>query len=345
MIEIDGSYGEGGGQILRNTIALSTITKKPVKITNIRANRPNPGIKAQHYVAIKSIQKLCDAEVEGLEIGSSKITFYPGEIKGGRYRFDIGTAGSITLVFQACILASVQTKKPIKITLTGGTDVKWSPAWDYFEHVFLPLLHKTGVDVKPHLVKRGYYPKGGGEAEIEIKPIETIKPLKLSDHQVFSEVKGIVHIGSLPENISTRIKHTVIKTLLKKAFMTSIKIDKSKTLSPGTGVTLWAESKDTILGVAVLGEKGVTSEEVGEKAVLNIIREIESGATLDVYAFDQLLPYMVLACKNGVSSCKIRELSNHASTNMWLLQQFFDVDFEALQNETNIHIKIRRKHL
>ena len=345
MIEIDGSYGEGGGQILRNTIALSTITKKPVKITNIRANRPNPGIKAQHYVAIKSIQELCDAEVEGLEIGSSKITFYPGEIKGGRYRFDIGTAGSITLVFQACILASVQTKKPIKIKLTGGTDVKWSPTWDYFEHIFLPLLHKTGVDVKPHLVKRGYYPKGGGEAEIEIKPIETIKPLKLSDHQEFSEVKGIVHIGSLPENISTRIKHTVIKTLLKKAFMTSIEIDKSKTLSPGTGVTLWAESKDTILGVAVLGEKGVTSEEVGEKAVLNIIREIESGATLDVYAFDQLLPYMVLACKNGESSCKIRELSNHASTNMWLLQQFFDVDFEALQNETNIHITIRRKHL
>ena len=345
MIEIDGSYGEGGGQILRNTIALSTITKKPVKVVNIRANRPNPGIKAQHYVAIKSIQELCDAEVEGLEIGSSKITFYPGEIKGGRYRFDIGTAGSITLVFQACILASVQTKKPIKIKLTGGTDVKWSPAWDYFEHVFLPLLHKTGVDVKPHLVKRGYYPKGGGEAEIEIKPIETIKPLKLSDHQDFSEVKGIVHIGSLPENISTRIKHTVIKTLLKKAFMTSIEIDKSKTLSPGTGVTLWAESKDTVLGAAVLGEKGVTSEEVGEKAVLNIVREIESGATLDVYAFDQLLPYMVLACKNGVSSCKIRELSNHASTNMWLLQQFFDVDFEALQNETNIHITIRRKHL
>jgi len=344
VIEIDGSYGEGGGQILRNTVALSTITKKPVKIVNIRANRPNPGIKAQHYVAIKSIQELCDARVEGLEIGSSELTFYPGEIKGGKYRFDIGTAGSITLVFQAFILASVQTKNPIKITLTGGTDVKWSPTWDYFQHVFLPLLTKTGIDVKAYLIKRGYYPKGGGEAEIEIKPTKTVKPLRLSDDQEFTEIKGIVHIGNLPDNISTRIKHSVIKTLLKHAFMTSIEVDKSKTLSPGTGITLWAESKDTILGSAVLGERGITSEEVGEKAALNIIKEIESGATLDVYAFDQILPYMVLACDKGESSCRIRELSNHASTNMWLLQRFFDVDFEALQNETNIHINIRRKH-
>ncbi len=344
MIEIDGSYGEGGGQILRNTVALSTITKKPVKIVNIRANRPNPGIKAQHYVSIKSIQELCDARVEGLEIGSSELTFYPGEIKGGKYRFDIGTAGSITLVFQAFILASVQTKNPIKITLTGGTDVKWSPTWDYFQHVFLPLLTKTGIDVKAYLIKRGYYPKGGGEAEIEIKPTKTVKPLRLSDDQEFTEIKGIVHIGNLPDNISTRIKHSVIKTLLKHAFMTSIEVDKSKTLSPGTGITLWAESKDTILGSAVLGERGITSEEVGEKAALNIIKEIESGATLDVYAFDQILPYMVLACDEGESSCRIRELSNHASTNMWLLQRFFDVDFEALQNETNIHINIRRKH-
>jgi len=344
VIEIDGSYGEGGGQILRNTVALSTITKKPVKIVNIRANRPNPGIKAQHYVSIKSIQELCDARVEGLEIGSSELTFYPGEIKGGKYRFDIGTAGSITLVFQAFILASVQTKNPIKITLTGGTDVKWSPTWDYFQHVFLPLLTKTGIDVKAYLIKRGYYPKGGGEAEIEIKPTKTVKPLRLSDDQEFTEIKGIVHIGNLPDNISTRIKHSVIKTLLKHAFMTSIEVDKSKTLSPGTGITLWAESKDTILGSAVLGERGITSEEVGEKAALNIIKEIESGATLDVYAFDQILPYMVLACDEGESSCRIRELSNHASTNMWLLQRFFDVDFEALQNETNIHINIRRKH-
>lgn len=341
MIKIDGSYGEGGGQILRNAIALSTITKNPVKIVNIRANRPNPGIKAQHYVAIKSIQEMCDAEVEGLEIGSSELTFSPGEIKGGKYKFDIGTAGSITLVFQACILATVKTQESITITLTGGTDVKWSPTWDYFEHVFLPLLSKTGMNVKAHLIKRGYYPKGGGEAKIEIQPIETIKPLKLSDNQEFTEIKGIVHIGSLPDNISNRIKHSVIKTLLKKAFMTSIEVDKSKTLSPGTGVTLWAESKDTILGAAVLGEKGVTSEEVGEKAALSIVKEIESNATLDIYAFDQILPYMVLACENDESSCRVRELSNHASTNMWLLQQFFDVNFEAVQNETNIHIKVR----
>ena len=142
MLHIDGSQGEGGGQILRNAVALSVLTNKPVEIENIRANRPNPGIKAQHYIAIKSIQELCNAETKGLEVGSDKLIFSPGEIKGGRHKFDIGTAGSIVLVFQASILASLNISEPVTINVTGGTDVRWSPSWDYFEHVFLPLIKK-----------------------------------------------------------------------------------------------------------------------------------------------------------------------------------------------------------
>ena len=156
MIDIDGSYGEGGGQILRNAVALSTLTKKPVHISKIRANRPNPGIKAQHYVAIKIISDLCDADVKGLEIGSSDILFKPGELKGGVHKFDIGTAGSITLVYQACILACMDCKEQVTIRLTGGTDVKWSPSWDYFKYVFLPLLNNMGIKIYPQLILRGY---------------------------------------------------------------------------------------------------------------------------------------------------------------------------------------------
>ena len=341
LLEIDGSYGEGGGQILRTAVALSAFTKIPIKIINIRANRPNPGIKPQHYIAIKSVKKLCDAETTGLEIGSSTLAFIPRGIKGGKCRFDIGTAGSITLVFQACILASLKTKEPITIKVTGGTDVKWSPSWFYIQHVFQRLLQKTGIKIDTRLIKRGYYPKGGGEAEITIYPVKKIHPLQLEEIPQYSEIKGVVHIANLPDHISTRIKHAVIKTLLKKDTKSSIKIEQTTALSPGTGITLWTQSRDTVLGSAILGERDVASEEIGEKAALNLLREIESDATLDVYAFDQLLPYMAIARKNGTSTCFVREISNHAQTNMWLIQKFFDVKFEAKQEEKNIKITVK----
>ena len=338
MLEIDGSYGEGGGQILRNAVALSTHTKRPVKITKIRANRPNPGIKPQHYISIKSIQELCDANTTGLEIGSSTLSFTPGDFKGGKYKFDIGTAGSITLVFQACILASLKSKEPVTIKLTGGTDVKWSPSWDYFTNVFLPLLKKMGVSVEANLITRGYYPKGGGEAEITIKPCKKINPLRLDMYQDFSDIAGVINIAGLPDHVSTRMNHSVIKLLLKENLMSNISVKRYTSVSQGVGITLWIESKDTIIGTTVLGERGVSSEEVGKSAGLNLLSEIKSQSTLDVYAFDQLLPYMALA--GGTSSCFVKELSNHANTNIWLVKQFLDADFEAKNKEENFKITI-----
>jgi RNA 3'-phosphate cyclase len=340
LLKIDGSYGEGGGQILRNAVACSVLTKKPVKITNIRANRPNPGIKAQHYVAMKSMAELCNAEVEGLEIGSKTISFTPGKIKGGWYKFDVGTAGSVTLVFQACILASLKTKEQITINLSGGTDVKWSPSWDYFENVYLGLLMKMGLKIYPKLFIRGYYPRGGGEAVITIDPCDNIKPLILNDVDELDEVKGIVNISNLPEHVSKRIHHSAVKTFLKNNLMTSIEIDSSTSLSPGVGITLWSAGKKSIIGVGLLGEKGVNSEEVGKTVAVNFLKEIASESNIDAYAFDQLLPFMVLAKKLGKSTCIVRELTNHASTNMWLLKQFFDVDFKIIQTENNIQVEV-----
>lgn len=340
-MEIDGSYGEGGGQILRNAVALSTLTKKSVKITNIRANRPNPGIKPQHYVSIKSIQELCNAEITGLEIGSSTLTFMPRDFKSGKYKFDIGTAGSITLVFQVCILASLKSEAPITIQLTGGSDVRWSPSWDYFEHIFLPLLKKMGLSVKAQLIRRGYYPKGGGEAELTIDPCNVLYPLRADSNQGFNEVNGVIHFANLPDHISTRMKHATIKMLLKRNLKTSLKIEKATSLSPGTGITLWTQCKESFLGSTFLGEKGVPSEKVGENAAMELINEIDSGATLDVHAFDQLLPYMTVARDNGSSSCIVRGVSSHAQTNMWLLKQFFDVEFELTQTDDNVSINVR----
>ena len=336
---IDGSYGEGGGQILRTAVALSVLTKKPVEIDNIRANRPNPGIKPQHYTAMKSIEELCDGESEGLEIGSSHLKFIPGEIKSGKYKFDIGTAGSITLVFQACLLSAVKAHEPITMRVVGGTDVKWSPSWDYFTYVFLQLLQKMGIMVNVQLIKRGYYPKGGGEAVLTINPSKEILPLHLEKQREFSAVDGIIHSANLPGHISTRMKHAAIKMLLKKNLKATIKIEETQSLSPGTGITLWTKSNDATLGSTNLGEMGIPAEKIGEDAASQILQDIEIGATIDIHAFDQILPYFAIAQKKGLT-CVVREISNHARTNMWLVKQFFDVDFklEKFGNATIVSV-------
>ncbi len=342
MLEIDGSYGEGGGQVLRNSVALSCLNEKSIKITNIRANRDQPGLKPQHYVVLKSLEEIFSAETSGVEIGSTEVTFKPGKIKPGKYKFEVGTAGSITLVFQAIILACLNSKEKITVSISGGTDVKWSPSWDYFENVFLPLIEKMGVKVYSDLILRGYYPRGGGEAIITINPVKKLKPLDISNEPDFSEIKGTICISNLSEDIARRIKHTASKTLVKEDLPAKIDVQKSTSLSPGVGVTLWSKINNAIVGSTVLGDKGIPSEEVGLNAANFLLEEIKSYSTLDAYAFDQILPYMVLAKKNGMSSCNVRKLSNHASTNMWLLKQFYtDVNFEALQNEDNFQIKVK----
>ena len=340
MIEIDGSYGEGGGQVLRNSIALSVITNKPVKITNIRENRNTPGVKAQHYTAIHCISDICNAETTGVEIGSTEITFKPNEIKPGSYSFDIGTAGSITLAFQAIMLACINTEKPITVNLTGGTDVHWSPSWDYFKYVFLANLKKIGINVDVKLINRGYYPRGGGQAEITINPYEKIKPLTLDHEFEYSGVSGVIHIANLPDQISMRIKHTAEKSFLKNELNYDLTIDKTTSLSPGVGLTLWTKSNKSVLGTSFLGQKSLLADEVSNKAVIEIEEQINSRSTIDIYAFDQLLPYMVLADNNKKSSCIVKEVTNHAGTNMWLLKQFFDIDFTAAQTEENIKINL-----
>jgi len=341
LITIDGSYGEGGGQILRTAVALSALKKEPIKIINIRANRPDPGIKSQHYIAIKSVKELCSAETTGLDVGSSTLTFIPGEIKGGTYKFDIGTAGSMILVFQTCILATLKSNEPVNIKLIGGTDVKWAPTWDYFKYIFIPLLKQLGISIDVNLIKRGYYPKGGGEAEITIYPNPEFKQLKFGGQHNFTDVEGVIHISNLPEHISTRIRHSTIKELLKCNLNANIKIEQTKSFSPGTGCALWVKSNNAILGVTILGEKKMPAEEVGKIIARDLLNEIQSDANLDIHAFDQLLPYLVISNKNEDTAYIIRELSSHASTTMWVLKQFFNVDFDIKHDEKNVKIKIK----
>lgn len=339
LLQIDGSYGEGGGQILRYAVALSVFTKKPVEITNIRARRSTPGLRPQHLTAISCMKTLCNAETDGLSIGSSKLTFSPGEIRPGEYSFDVGTAGSITLVFQACILSALQTTKPITIRIMGGTDVKWSPSWEYFTNIFLPTIQKMGIKIDAKLIKRGYFPKGGGEAFITISPIKQIKHLQLNEKSEFNKIKGTIHISNLPSHISRRMKHTAIKQALNSNIQTSIQIDESTSFSPGVGITLWSKSDSAILGSTVIGEKGMPAEQIGENAVSQLVEEINAGANIDTFAIDQLLPYMAIA--DDTSVCRIRYLSSHTETAMWLLKQFLDVEFQMGKQNGSIKLMVK----
>lgn len=328
MIEIDGSYGEGGGQILRMSVALSAVAGKDVKIVNIRAGRKKPGLAAQHLTAIRSVGEICDAQVEGLDIGSQTVEFHPGELRGGKFRFDIGTAGSITLVFQACFIPALHAPTKCVLTVTGGTDVRWAPPMDYFQNVFLPMVGKMGVSAKVESVKRGYYPKGGGKVVLHIEPKETLSPLQLDELKGQLMIKGISHVSNLPDHIPERMTKSAKKDLVRlgRPDIVSRVFGGDEAFGQGGAIALWAENEDTVLGGNATAERGVKAETVGEIASKELWKEIKSGATLDIHLSDQILPYMAMA--DGESSFLVREVTNHIKTNMWLTEQFFDVEFE-----------------
>ena len=344
MLEIDGSYGEGGGQIVRYAAALATHTQTPIHITNIRANRPNPGIRPQHYAALNFLKQLCNAETEGINVGSEEVLFKPGEITPGSYNYDIETAGSITLVYQACILAVHDIKYPLSISLIGGTDVRWAPSWDYFTQVFIPTLLQMGIKTEPHLIQRGYYPKGGGKAQVTINPTKKISALKNGEEPQYDGINGIIHYAQLPDHIPQRIQHTVQKYAVKHDLLVSIQIEKiTNSLSAGTGITLWTSLDKGCLGASHPGERGIRAEELGTMVITELHQQIENEATMDNHLFDQMLPYMVLADKP--STCRVSTVSNHAKTTMWLLKQFFDVDFGLSAQETYVDVVVKKHNI
>ncbi len=339
MITIDGSFGEGGGQIVRYGVALAALTQTPIEIINIRAYRPKPGLQPQHLTAVSLVKHLCNAHVTGLSLGSSKITFIPDDIQPGEYVCDIGTAGSITLVFQACLLSILHTSKPITIRLTGGSDVPWSPSWDYFTHVFLKNLEVLGISIDAHLERRGYYPTGNGLAHITMHPVK-----KIHAFQQYCKKKNIpktyciygnIHCAHLPDHIAKRMKHTVIRLLLNHNQQGYVSIEKTNASSPGIGITLWtAHDENKIVGSSVLGEKKISAEQVATKAYTQLHTELTANATVDAYAFDQLLPYLIFAEKPSYGC--IRTLTSHATTMIWLIRHFFDIPIQFEQQKDNV---------
>lgn len=340
MIEIDGSHGEGGGQLLRTAVALSALTRQAFTVNRIREGRPNPGLAAQHVTALRAVAELASAQVTGLEMGSSKVVFEPGEIRGGDHAFDVGTAGSVTLVLQACLPVAFAAKEATRLRIVGGTDVQWSPPLDYFARVFLPLVRRMGgqADMLSH--RRGYYPRGGGEVEIAVQPTPVWSPLVLMDPGAVERVRGIAHVSNLSGDIPKRMKAAAIRGLHG---ISDVKIEErvypgEDAVGQGGAVVLWVERAHAVLGGSSLAERGKSSERVGEEAAMVLEAEILADATVDVHAADQIVAYLALADK--ASSFLVREVSLHLRTMAWLVPQFLGrtIEFQSVGDLTRVKV-------
>lgn len=337
LIEIDGSHGEGGGQILRTSVSLAALTMKPVRISKIRAGRPKPGIKRQHLSGIKLTGELVDASIEGLDVGSTEITFIPKQRRSGSFSIDVGTAGSISLILQAVLPPAVLAPDSITFQIRGGTDVKWSPPVDYLNNVFFPLLSQLGALVEIQQKKRGHYPKGGGEVLCKVTPTKELNSLDLVDFEELSAVAGISHCVRLPAHVAER-QASAAEQVIRARYDVNINIEtesysknEDHHLGPGSGIVLWAEDRiGTRLGADKLGERGEPAETVGRKAAEQLVNEVSRGRAIDSHLADMIVPYLAVA--KGESRIGISEVTSHLTTNLWTIEQILDTQMNLEGN-------------
>jgi RNA 3'-terminal phosphate cyclase (ATP) len=329
LLDIDGSYGEGGGQLLRTAVALSAVTGRDVAVRNIRARRDKPGLAPQHLAAVGAVATLCRGQVEGLALRSQKVRFSPGGLSGGEYRFDVGTAGSISLVLQALLPVLIAGGRAAAVTVTGGTDVRQAPPIGYLQNVMLPLLGCMGVDPELEVIRRGYYPRGGGEVRVAVAP-GTLRPLGLEEPGAIVGIEGHAHVSNLPEHVATRMRDAALERFARVSgtsprFRIEV-LDRTRAIGAGGGIVMWARTQGTVLGAGRVAERGVRAETLGAAVGEELAADIAAGATLDRHAADQLLVYLALA-KGG--SYLARSITAHARTAMWLIEQFLPARFDV----------------
>jgi len=333
FVKVDGGMLEGGGQILRIATALSGITGIPVEIYNIRSKRPKPGLKAQHLKGIKALTELTNASVDGLHMGSNKITFKPTTRKGGFYEIDVKTAGSVTLLLQVLMPVAIFSPKRVDLKLIGGTTVKWSPPIPSVKHILQPSLKKMGIQTQIKISKHGFYPKGGGIIEVEINPIKKLRSITLDKIGRIENIEGISYCAKLPEHVAIR-QMKAAATKLKKTGFHNIEITTEKitdSFSPGSGITLWAKtSTDAIIGADAIGEKGKPAEIVGREAAQKLLETINTSP-VDSFLADQLIIYMALA--EGTSKIITNKLTLHTKTAIEVCKQIIKASFSVVEKE------------
>ncbi len=351
MIQLDGSYEEGGGALVRTALALSALTGKEFKVTNIRSNRPEPGLKAQHLTAITALKEICQAETTEIKLGSTKLYFKPGKVKKGTYEIDIGTAGSITLLLQALILPCLFAPGKITLNITGGTCGKWQASVDYLQNIVLPHLYRFVGKIELKILKRGYYPTGGGQIRVEITPKFKIEnfhlscaeirsktaKIRLTEFGTLEQIKGVINLSAelQGKEVAERIKKAAEGSLTEYAVPINIRIEYVNSLSLGGEILLWGifSSKGKIdfdnpllLAGDALIEKRKSSEQLGKEAAEKLKQQIESGAAVDEHLADQLIQFMSLLPGSEINCGTINK---HTYTNIYVAEKFLPVKFNV----------------
>jgi len=331
MIVIDGSYGEGGGQVLRTGLALAAITGRPLRIEQIRAGRRKPGLQPQHLTAVHAVAKICDAEVEGDRLDSQVLTFAPRSTpKAGTYTFDVslaakgGSAGAVSLIFQTVLLPLALAEGTSHLTLAGGTHVAWSPPFDYLKRVYLPTLARTGISAKVNLEKWGWYPLGGGIVKATVEGAAGSQGwcgLDFTQRGQLQRVRGLSASSNLPKHIRGRQAGTVLQILRSAGLNPRVDEIDAPSKGQGTAVFLWTECDNAPAGFTALGERGKPAEQVAEEAARDLLAYLSSQAALDRHLVDQLVLPLALAA--GSSHLTTEAVTQHLLTVAWVIGQFF----------------------
>lgn len=327
MLEIDGSFGEGGGQIIRTSLALSLVTGKPFRVGRVRARREKPGLQRQHLTAVNAAAAVGRAEVEGAAVGAREFTFVPGEVTPGDYTFAVGTAGSTTLVLQTVLPPLMLAPAPSLLTLEGGTHNVHAPPFEFLQRTFLPLVNRTGPRVSAELFRYGFYPPGGGKFTVLVEPAQALTPFDLTERGEIISARARALVVNLPPHIGER--ELAVVGAMTGWGEEQLRLETStNAISPGNVLTIELESGHLAEVFTGVGERGVRAETVAERAAQEALEYLARGAPVGEHLADQLLIPLALA---GSGSFVTGPPSLHTTTNIEVIKMFLDVGIEVTQ--------------
>jgi len=328
VIEIDGSLGEGGGQILRTALSLSCLTQAPFRMLRIRRNRSKPGLQPQHLTAVRALKTVCQADVEGDRAGSQDLVFRPRRVVPGRYDFDIGTAGSTSLLLQALLPPLLFADAPSTLQLVGGTHVRMSPPFDYLQSVFFPFLHSIGITASVSMERHGFYPQGGGRMGATVMPVDggrNIPPVQVPSPPFLKKIRGVSAVANLPIAIAERQRDAAMKILQGNGVEAEVDVRSVSAFGRGTYIFLGSMGK-CAAGFSSVGERGKRAEAVGAEAAQELVSYKQTEACLDPHLADQVLIYLSLAA--GRSTFTTSMITEHLITNLATIERFLSIDAE-----------------